>query len=832
MGKLFTAALGLLIVVGCGLGTANAQTVAGSAVDAQNGEPLLFANVVLVRSSDTTQITGTSSDAEGRFQFRKMAPGRYFIQISTLGYHLANSVAFDIRGKADSVALPPVRLSPTSLQLQEVEVRARKPMVEMKPGKIVMNVAEHLAATTAENAYEMLKKFPGVTIDHNDNISLNGKSGVLVMVDGRNTYLSGTDLANYLKALPSRSVSSIEAIANPSSKYDAEGVGGIIDIKTDRKRERGFNGSVSAGGGLNLNPFKGGNTNESLDLNFRTEKVSVYGNLSYWYRNNPSRYFMQTTYADGSLQRYTDGQKDYAEFDDLGQGMWGRGGVDYYPTKRDVVGIAYRGSGYWGGNRMGLPSQWLDPAGNVVRSLIQTTDAHNTHQNHNLTANYEHTFDSVYHRKLYADFTWMHGKSGGAGDNALTYYRGDFGEVMANEAYCLSQPSISDVYALRVDYEHPFSQQSTLEAGVKFSYGNNDYEYVYEEDGTRDTNRSNRYLYNELIGAAYVMYSHNFASKTSLQVGLRGEVTALKGYNPEMDSAHERVYGRPFPNVNISQQIGQNHRLNLSYRYRLTRPAYYNLNPFMTRNDATSYRGGNPYLDPEYSHNLDLTYSYKYNLFVTAGYVHTDGNINSMTYYRNEDGTYYSYRIPENMGQADFVSLSVNGNWSFFDRWRLRFFVSGTYGHRTFDYALPEGGFRHEDVRCFDATAWLGTDVDIIKTLTAELSVWARLPSRNMFEYTRPYVDLSLSVKKTFFKEKLSVTLSANNLLGMAWSEISRYPDGTVSDMAYYWAGQQLSLSVSYNFGNNKLMRAQRRGKALEEGDRMGSGGSGSGGGR
>lgn len=830
MGRLFTAALGLLIVIGSGLGVAKAQTVAGSVVDAQNGEPLLFANVVLVRASDTTQITGTSSDAEGRFQFRKMTPGRYFIQISTLGYHLGNSVAFDIRGKNDSIALPPVRLSPTSLQLQEVEVRARKPMVEMKPGKIVMNVAEHLASTTAENAYEMLKKFPGVTIDHNDNISLNGKSGVMVMVDGRNTYLSGSDLANYLKALPSRSVSSIEAIANPSSKYDAEGVGGIIDIKTDRKRERGFNGSVSAGGGLNLKPFKGGNTNESIDLNFRTEKVSVYGNLSHWYADNPTRYYNRTTYADGSSQRYEDPTHDYAQMNQLSQGMWARGGLDYYPTKRDVLGVSYRGSGWWGRTRTEMPAQWLDPEGNIVRSMIQTVDGRNTHQNHNLTANYEHTFDTVYQRKLYADFTWMRGKSGGYGDNAVAYYGGNFENIVGQEAYDLDQPSISDVYALRLDYTHPFSQRSSLEAGLKFSYGDNHYSYIYEVAGLRDTNRSNRYIYNELIGAAYVMYSHNFASKTSLQIGLRGEVTALKGYNPEMDSSHKRVYGRPFPNVNISQQIGQNHRLNLSYRYRLSRPSYYNLNPFQTRNDATSYHGGNPYLNPEYSHNLDLTYSYKYNLFITAGYVHTDGNINSMTYYRKEGGTYYSYRVPENMGKADFVTLSVNGNYSFFDRWRLRFFVSGTYGHRTFDYALPEGGYRHEDVRCFDATAWLGTDVDIIKTLTAELSVWARLPSQNMFEYTRPYVAMNLSVKKTFFKEKLSVTLSAGNILDMAWSEVTRYPDGTEADMTFRQGGPSLSLSVSYNFGNNKLMRARRQGKALEESDRMGSGGENGGG--
>ncbi|MDE5743383.1 MAG: outer membrane beta-barrel family protein, partial [Bacteroidales bacterium] len=136
----------------------------------------------------------------------------------------------------------------------------------------------------------------------------------------------------------------------------------------------------------------------------------------------------------------------------------------------------------------------------------------------------------------------------------------------------------------------------------------------------------------------------------------------------------------------------------------------------------------------------------------------------------------------------------------------------------------------HEDVRCYDATAWLGTDVDIIKTLTAELSVWAKLPSQNMFRYTRPYVNMSLSIKKTFFKEKLSVTLTANDLLGMAWSETTRYPDGTVSDMAFRQGGQQLSLSVSYNFGNNKLMRSRRQGKELEESGRMGGGNNGGGG--
>lgn len=826
MYKKILAVCGWLILMGSGtLSILSAQTVCGQAVDQQNSEPLLFANVVLVRAADTVQITGTSSDAEGRFVFKKMPLGRYFIQVSTLGYHLANSPVFEVKDKRDSLSLQPLLLSPTSVQLKEVEVRAKRPMVEMKPGKIVVNVAEHLASSTAENAYELLKKFPGVSIDHNDNISLNGKGGVSVLVDGRNTYLSGSDLANYLKAMPAASVSHIEALTNPSSKYDAEGVGGIIDIKTDRKRERGFNGSLTAGGEKRLRSVDGYSTSTSLDLNLRTEKMSLYSNVSHWYQDQYAYSKRKTVYADGSVLKNRN--EEGILNDTYMQSMSARGGMDFYPTKQDVLGVSYRGSGFWQNNQYADAMIWLSPSQNIMGILSESDVSHNNIQNHNLTANYEHTFDSVYHRKLYTDFTWIRGITAADGISDMAQYRGNFTEEMLRYKEDQLLSLISDVYAFRTDYEHPFSQQSTLETGVKLSYVNNNNDYRYKVDEVYDDKRSNRFLYNELIGAAYVMYSHNFATKTSLQVGLRGELTALRGYNVEMDSLNQRLYARPFPSINLSQEIGQNHRLNLAYRYRLTRPSYSDLNPFVARSSFNNYMGGNPYLNPEYSHNLDLTYSYKYNLFLTLGYVHTDGNIQDITYYRRlSDGTYESLRKSENLGRADFVSLSLNGNYSFFDCWRLRFFLNGTYGSRTFDYALPQGGLKRENRYCYDASVWLGTDVDIIKTLTAELSVWSSLMGRDMYDSRPPYVYMSLSVKKTFLKEKLSLTLSANDLCGMWWKTSSRYPDGTQSSLNFWSGGQRLSLSLKYNFGNNKLMRAQRQSKSLEESERMGGGGN------
>lgn len=818
------ALFALLIFVFC-LGensSLSAQKAHGSIKDAQTSEALLFANIVLVRVSDSSQVTGTSSDGNGKFLFQKISKGSYFIQASTLGYHLGNSMMFEIKTTSDEIDLGSIMLSPTSVQLNEVEIRAKKPLMEMAPGKIIMNVAEHLASQTAENAFEMLKKFPGVSIDKDDNISLNGKGGIMVMVDGRNTYMSGADLANYLKSVPASTISSIESIANPSSKYDAEGVSGILDIKTTKVREKGFNGTISAGAG----GWKGYGTNESLDLNFRSKKVSVYANASYSYNKSFSKFEEATTYADGSKMSFNEREDEAWVNSSISNGMGARAGIDFYPTERDILGLSYKGSGWWQSSLANVYTRWRDKEDTVKSSMLQTADSRWASQNHNVSLNYEHTFDTVYNRKINVDFTWLRNIQGGGGSNHLDSYIGDFESLVNKSGYYLDQPLVSDIYALKLDYEHPFNQQTKLEAGIKGSYVNNNNNMEYLVDGIRDTTRSNQYLYNEWIGAAYIMVNHSFPTKTTLQVGLRAEFTAFDGFNVELDSVNKGMYARPFPNINITQQIGTDHSLNLSYRYRLSRPNYRNLNPFLMRNDATSWRGGNPFLKPEYSHNLDLTYSYKYNLFITAGYTHADNEINNMTYYNNIDGTYIATSIPQNAGFSDLLSLSVNGQFTFFERWRLRFYVSGNYGRNVFYYGLTDGEKQKQISNSFYSSVWFSTDVDIISTLTAELSAWAQLPSKGLLETYMGYLSLNLSVKKTFFDKKLTLTLSANDLLNMGMKSDSKYPDGTSSKGSYAWSGRSVWLSVSYRFGNNNMMnRSPRQSEDLEEGGRLSDGG-------
>lgn len=241
--------------------------VAGELQDKTTNEKLLFANIVLIKASDSSQVKGTSSSGEGKFTFEQIPNGKYLIRVSTLGYHPYLSPLIEVTNKNKTVDVGTLYLQSSSTSLQEVVVEAKKPFIEHMAGKMVMNVANN-AITEGDNALELLKKMPGIFIDKDDAISLNGKKGVLVLIDDRSTHLSGSELANLLKSMPSSSIDKVETIDKPSSKYDAEGVSGIINFKTKKNNNVGFNGSVNAGVG-----YRGSwSQNGGLNLSYRAKK--------------------------------------------------------------------------------------------------------------------------------------------------------------------------------------------------------------------------------------------------------------------------------------------------------------------------------------------------------------------------------------------------------------------------------------------------------------------------------------------------------------------------------------------------------------------------------
>ena len=666
----------LLGMLSCGILSAQTGNVKGTIIDAQTREGIPFANVVLVHASDSTQVMGMASSDSGRFEFKRVPKGRYFIQAAVLAYHRNNSMAFEISGQNLSVNVGIIPMTSTSVHLDEVVVSAKRPIMEMEAGKLTMNISQSIV-TQSDNAFEMLKKFPGVTVDKDDNISLNGQSGVMVMVDDRPTHMDGQNLANYLRSMPGNTIEKIEVMTNPSSKYDAEGTGGIINLKTTRIHNTGFSGSVDAGIQVNRNL----GYNAGFDLNYRHKKFTVYGSFSAYQGNHTSTLYGYNHYADGSRNTINAAERNQPASRNRYLSFYGKGGIDYYIGKQDVLSLSYKGSGGQGNNDASLYRTRFYGTSNpdsILYAYNQEGDSRFGYQNHNVNLNYEHTFDTTFNRKLSMNFDYIRNERSTSGSNHVFYYPGDFltADPVYSMGYDVDQPFTSNIYSFKADYSHPFNMQTSLEAGIKLSYAdNNTASHYLQSDSSR---LDDRYLYDELIAAAYIMVNHTFKTRTTLQVGVRAEYTYSHGNNVGMDSVNTSQYARPFPNVSISQPIGNKNHLTLSYRYRLTRPDYSDLNPFQIRSTATEYYCGNPYLKPEYSHNLDLTYSFNYKFFATLGYLHATGDPEQITFY---DAEHNAYTQPINAGLNQGVTLSLSTNLTFYKIWRLMVFVHGGYGH-------------------------------------------------------------------------------------------------------------------------------------------------------
>ena len=321
------------------------------------------------------------------------------------------------------------------------------------------------------------------------------------------------------------------------------------------------------------------------------------------------------------------------------------------------------------------------------------------------------------------------------------------------------------------------------------------------------------------------MVNHTFKTRTTLQVGVRAEYTYSHGNNVGMDSVNTSQYARPFPNVSISQPIGNKNHLTLSYRYRLTRPDYSDLNPFQIRTSATEYYCGNPYLKPEYSHNLDLTYSFNYKFFATLGYLHATGDPEQITFY---DAEHNAYTQPINAGLNQGVTLSLSTNLTFYKIWRLMVFVHGGYGQSVIDYNET-----HRKSEVFEGSYWINTEVDATPNLTFSAYSWGQFPNQSNFTYSPGLYGGGIGIKAFFLKKTLTLSASFDVMFN-DYTNRSVYPAyNGMENISYIQAGFDKysgSIRLSWRFGNNKLMnRAPRQIQDADESSRLNSGGAGSG---
>jgi iron complex outermembrane receptor protein len=758
-------------------------------------KPLESVTISLFLAKDSSKTMTTISDKAGRFHFNSLADGRYFVNASSVGHMLSYSRVFELSVSQPSVDLEPLVLRNVSKELAAVAVIGKKPFIEQKADRMVVNV-DASPSNAGSTAMDVLEKSPGVTVDKDDNISLKGKQGVNVMIDNKPTYLSASQLASYLKSLPASAIDQIELMTNPSSKYDAAGNSGIINIKTKKNKTKGFNGSVTLTHTQGEYPKPSG----SLNLNYRNGKANFFLNAGYshWegFQNlDITRKYLDTTPSKAINSIFT--QHTHMHF--INPSMNLKFGMDYYLDNKTTLGFVLSGFQNKEQNRS-TSTIFLEDPNNLVDSIVYSPSSINTTwKNASANINFRRQFDSTgTELTADADYVRYSSSSGQYFDNIT--YNPDYtqrGETILTG----NLPSTINIYSFKSDYTHPFTKDFKLEAGIKSSYVNTDnmagYFNLLNNVEEVDTTKTNHFLYRENINAAYIQLNRQY-KKWGIQTGLRYENTNYSGHQlgngtvTGKDSTFSSSYGDLFPTVYISYQLNDKNQFSLNYGRRIDRPAYQDLNPFLYFLDEYTYQAGNPYLQPQFSNNIEFAHTYKQFLTTTLNYSHTD-NFFTETFEQQGHATIVRRG---NIGSMESAGLAISAQLHPVKPWTAIVYTNLNYSR----FTGPLYG-ENIDVSAVNLTINLNNQFSLGKGWDAELSGFYRTKGVEGQVIVYPMGQASTAVSKKIMKEKASLKLGIRDIFYT--QQVKGYINFQQTEATFHNSrdSRQVSLTFTYRFG-------------------------------
>lgn len=659
--------LSFLLLLQYGIGQAQNLNgrISGAVQDAQ-GKPLAGATVQLRRATDSAVQRTVAAGDYGEFSFKRLHSGTYIIICTNTGHQKYVSPSITLDNDHRSIDLPAIALLGSGGQsMQEAVVAAKKPLIEQRIDRTIVNVDAMISAA-GSNTLDVLGKTPGVYVDPNGDIQLNGKGGVLVLIDDKPTYLSAQDLAAYLRSLPGSLLDKIELMNNPPAKYDASG-SAIINIQLKKNRAAGFNGNFS------LAYVQGvyGRSNDALNFNYRDKKVNIFGSISYSRDQNYAKINGYRNFTDsiGKLQSTLQLNSNYVY---QTNGWTGRAGADFSPSRNTTLGILLTGLTRPKTDRLYYSSQQYTAAMQPDSLSNGYTNGNYHWQNGGVNLNMLHKFNPK-GQKISSDLDYIHYNSAGNQLSANGIYLPD-GNIISSNSYLYQLPSDIDIYSAKADYTLPLPGKAGFDAGLKSSYVNTDNhnDWFDQEGGAYVPNypNTNHFIYKENINSVYVSATKEWA-RWAIQGGLRVENTQARGHQignvAVPDSSFTNEYTHFFPSVFFSHKLdsGGNNTLVLSFSIRVRRPNYQQLDPFLFYVNPYTYTAGNPLLKPHYNNIVELKYSYKQYFGFAVDYFYIDHIIYNIT---QLVGNTFITR-PENFGTNTsfnlygFVNVSPVKGW-------------------------------------------------------------------------------------------------------------------------------------------------------------------------
>ena len=773
-----------------------------------------YATVSLLNAKDSVVVKGTMTTDNGTYVLSDIKEGQYLVAIYVVGYKKVFRGPLLISVQKTVHNLGSIQLAMDSKQLKGVEVVKQKPLVERQIDKTVINV-ENSVLATGNTALEILQKSPGVTVDKDGKISLKGKQGVTVMLDGKPTYLSAEQLANLLRSTEGTAIQSIELITNPSAKYDAAGNSGIINIKLKKNQNFGTNGTLTAGAGYG----KYYKANGGLTLNHREKKFNVFGNYNISrnkgfgstdimrvnQNSTETTYFNQT--ADNERYRTNSNYK---------------GGLDYFINDNNTIGFAFNGYNSNGHTDADVLTLIGAQPLSVDSSVVAENPSKYKYTGITYNLNYKGTLDTLGQEiTVDADYSRYIGEQNNQFNNRYLLNNGQ--PLKPDYIFRNSTPSKTTIWAGKSDYTYPINKEMKLEVGLKASFVKTDNNYIFENfrsnSWSNDTSRSNQFLYDENINAAYANINRKFKT-TSVQLGLRAEQTNSKGNSITEQRIVNRHYFNLFPSVFINQELSKNHDLGVSYSRRIDRPDYGSLNPFVYYLDLYSYRFGNPFLKPQYTNAFELSYSYKKTLNVTLGYSHTNDVISDVLLTDTARKTIFISN--ENLATQDSYNLNISYPLAITKWWSTTNNLNGFYNKfRTPNLlGVPfESGKLAFNFNT-NQTIKLGSNTSFeMSGYYQSRQVWGTL-------IIAPQYAIDLGLSQNFMDKKLNLKFAANDVFNMQRAKITSAIPSQNYVVREKWESQVFRLTCTYRFGSSQIKAARERsGSSDSESKRVKSGG-------
>ncbi len=772
-------------------------TISGALAD-ELQKPIDYATIGLFKTADSSLVKTTLTAEDGKFQFIAVKAGNYYLKINRMGFSTYKGKPFNLNEDRLTVDLSKINLQSEGKTLKAVNITAVKPLIERRTDKLVMNV-ENSSVAIGSTALEVLQRAPGVTVDQNDRISMQGKQGVLILLDGKQTYMSSADVANLLRNMQSEQIESIELITNPSSKYDASGNSGIINIKTKKNKNGGTNGSLSATASQGKN-FRG---NTGINLNHRNTKVNVFGNYNYGrYKNNslleidrisngtPDTYFMQI--GETARKRRNNNFK---------------AGADYFINPKNTIGFLI--NGYLNNGNETTDNNTLIGKSftQADSSLIANSTQKEKYKNLSYNLNYKSILDSAGSEiSADLDYSRFNGKDIARYENDYLFANGD--RMRPLNIIRNSTPTQIDIKAFKIDYNVSLSKTIKLEAGVKSSWVKTDNNLQAEEfinnAWQNDIRRSNQFIYDENVNAAYTNINKQFKN-TSVQIGLRLEQTNSTGNLITNNDVVERSYLDLFPTFFVQQTLSKNNQVGFSYSRRIDRPSYDALNPFVYYLDQYTYNKGNPFLKPQYTHNFEVSYTLMQKYLLSLNYSRVNDVITQVLLPDEEKKALYQ----TNANLAKNVTYGANLNVPIkFAKWwdmnnNLNVFHLSFEAPDLAGQALKTGktSFQYKMQNSFT----------IVKGFTAELSgnYESPLDYGTLSIGSRYFIDMGLS--KSLLNKKATLKLAMSDVFNTNDQNITSAYPGLKYDLYQKNDTQMGRISFTYRFGKNEIKPARRR---------------------